>query len=63
MDSRIGTEEEVLYAERAIAEEEEAGSTEMRCLRCGGRYSMTETGASYVIACENGDAKFTFRGI
>lgn len=50
-------------AEKAFEEYEEEGSTERRCLRCGGRFVFETRGNSYRIRCENGDYQLTSRGI
>jgi hypothetical protein len=57
------TEEEVDNADAAIEEEERLGTTNRRCLRCGGRLIYEERGAGFVIRCENGDFKISGRGI
>ena len=57
------TEDELDYAEVAIEEENGTGTTDRRCLRCGGRYIFEDHGSGYVIRCENGDFRITARGI
>jgi hypothetical protein len=57
------TEAELDHAEAAIEEEQETGTTNRRCLRCGGRYIFEPYASGYVIRCENGDFNTTARGI
>lgn len=57
------TLDELCYAEEAVFEEKDTGSTARRCIRCGGRYRLLEVGNSYEITCDGCDFKETVRGL
>jgi hypothetical protein len=50
-------------AEEAFIEFRETGSTERRCLRCGGEFLFHDVGNAYKIWCENNDFQITCRGL
>lgn len=50
-------------AEKALEELKTTEQTSRRCVRCGGKYLFHVTPSGYMIWCENGDFKFTVRGI
>ena len=56
--------DEYEYAEAAIKEEEETGSTDKRCKRCGTRYLFHPGRNSYSITCETARCfQLTARGV
>ena len=58
-----GSLDEFYYAEKAAFEKKETGTTDKRCLRCGGNYQLYEAGNSYEITCDGCNFKETVRGI
>ncbi|ESQ75108.1 hypothetical protein ABAC402_10595 [Asticcacaulis sp. AC402] len=57
------TEAEADFADAAVTEYEQNGSTAKTCPRCRGNFVIDVRGNSYSITCVEGDFKLTFRGI
>lgn len=56
--------QEANYAEEAIEEMEQTGSTQKRCPRCGQPFVLEETKSGYVIRCETPNCfKLISRGL
>lgn len=59
------TDEETQYAEDALEEYREKGSSSKRCPVCGGNFAFTDNPSGYSVVCENPDCDFryTVRGL
>ena len=61
-NKRVITEEELYFAEAALAEFEETGATDRTCPWCEGGFIFENKGSSYSIECNRCDFKVTSRG-
>ncbi len=57
------SDEEYENATRAAEEAAETGTTQRRCLRCGGGFLYEEAPSHFILRCESCDFKLTGRGV
>jgi hypothetical protein len=62
-DEELEIEIECENAHKAFSDFKRTGSTNRRCLKCGGQFQFYEAGNSYEVWCENNDFKDSVRGI
>jgi hypothetical protein len=63
VEARNRLDDEDFNAEAAFDEFLRLGSTDRRCLRCGGAFTFVNGRSGYSITCNNGDYRQTVRGI